>query len=128
MKSKELIAELQKLDPTGEIEVVGSSGDIYFAEVQPAYWDGRLAILIRDKEERKRGWYHVKGMKFISSGKKIVLNEMNMKDVIWDQDMNAMIFEFDSEGTEKAIRPKLEEEQARYKKFMEKLNGSCHEK
>ena len=59
MKTKELIKELQELDPTGETEVVCGCGDIYFVEELPAYYDGRLGVLIKD--ESKKPYYHVKG-------------------------------------------------------------------
>ena len=47
MKSKELICQLQKLDPEGNCEVFGD-GDIYYLEKLPWYYDGKPGILIRD--------------------------------------------------------------------------------
>lgn len=37
MKTKELIEELQKIDPSGELDVVGDGQPIYFVEKQSAY-------------------------------------------------------------------------------------------
>ena len=71
MKTKELIAELQKIDPTGENEVCVENKDIHFVEAMEAYCDGRLQRLIRDPDEN---YYNVIGGKVIAQGSKIKIN------------------------------------------------------
>jgi hypothetical protein len=82
MKSKDLIAFLQKEDPSGEIEVVVGQSDIYFAERLPMYYDGCPIILIRDKS--KEPYYDIKGFRATSEGEKIKLYCYDAEDVIWD--------------------------------------------
>lgn len=48
MKSKELIKQLQEIDPSGEIEVGVGRSDIYFVSKYPAYYDGPNFILTKD--------------------------------------------------------------------------------
>lgn len=88
MKTKDLIKMLQDVDPSGETEVCVDNLDIYFAERKPAYWDGRLQLLIRD--ESKKPFYHVAGAKVISSGDKIELHTMGVEDVI-ENDPDAIV-------------------------------------
>jgi hypothetical protein len=83
MKSKELIKQLQKLDPEGNCEVFGD-GDIYFCDRLPWYYDGKPGILIRD--ESKKPYYHVAGMRQIKpeDGDKIYIYTMTLDDVVCD--------------------------------------------
>ena len=121
MKTRDLIKQLQELDPEGNTEVVTPCGDIYFPEVQPAYWDGRLGVLIRDKRLQEEGYYHVKGMKIFSSGQKIVLHSMSLRDVIWDQDMNEMTIEYDSEETKEVMASYVNKCQKEYNDFINEI-------
>lgn len=77
MKTKELIRLLQENDPSGELEVVGSYGDIYFIERLPDYYDGKVNILIKDDEK-------IIGMKQNIGKDKIVLAELSLEDVMTD--------------------------------------------
>lgn len=75
MKSKDLIALLQKEDPTGETEVVMDDGrDIFFLESLPGYWDGCYTTLIRDPS--KKPYYDIVGAKYRSDGRKIKIRAM----------------------------------------------------
>lgn len=80
MKSKELIRQLQELDPTGEIEVTGWYGAIHFANRTQYYWDGYVHTLILDEHGC------AKGMRIgpIANEDKIVLHEMDLEDVLLD--------------------------------------------
>lgn len=49
MKTKKLIEELQKADPSGELDVCVDNIDIYFVDIQPGYYDGCQEILIKDE-------------------------------------------------------------------------------
>ena len=82
MKTKDLIAALQKLDPTGEIEVVADGKDIYFAEKLPMFYDGMPIILIRNEDNK--GSYNIDGLRITGKGNKIVLHLMDGEDVIAD--------------------------------------------
>lgn len=81
MKTKELIRLLQEADPSGEIEVCVENEDIFFVEKAPAYWDGRLEILIRD--ESIKG-YNVIGAKITSKGKKLRIRTLSIDDAIFE--------------------------------------------
>jgi hypothetical protein len=49
MKSKDVIAKLLELDPTGEIEVlVGTTQDIDYINKLDGYWDGTPHLAIKD--------------------------------------------------------------------------------
>ena len=130
MKSKELIKQLQEEDPSGEIEVV-CGGDIYFAERLPASCDGRLQVLIRD--ETKKPFYHVVGMKEVSGGDKILLNILNLEDVCENayRHPETLIIEGSDEFKEKA--KKLMDEilaetfELDYQGFLEHIMGRVRE-
>ena len=82
MKSKELIRLLQKEDPTGETEVSVGNHDIFSIHTEPAYYDGKLQLLIRDP--KLAPYYDVVGARYVSSGYKIVITSMSVTDVLWD--------------------------------------------
>lgn len=88
MKTKELIRLLQEEDPTGEVEVCVNNVDIYTLHTEPAYWDGSLQVLTRD--ESKKPYYNITGAKYVRTGKKIVLNPLSIRDVLWN-DSDAVI-------------------------------------
>jgi hypothetical protein len=79
MKTKELIKRLQEADPSGEIEVCVENEDIHFIERAPAYWDGRLQVLVRDSN--KEG-YDVVGAKITSRGEKLKIRTLSIDDAI----------------------------------------------
>jgi hypothetical protein len=82
MKTKDLIAELQEADPSGEIEVCVGNVDIFSVATEPAYWDGRLQVLKRDPA--KKPYFDVIGGKYVTSGQKVVIETMSITDVLWD--------------------------------------------
>lgn len=82
MKAKELIRLLQEEDPTGETEVSVGNHDIFTVHTEPAYWDGKLQLLIRD--ESKKPYYDVVGGKYCTKGCKIVITSMGVSDVLWE--------------------------------------------
>lgn len=84
MKTKELIALLQKEDPSGELECCVDNSPIMFISRLPAYYDGILRKLILDENDS------VSGIKFISSGFKIKLQLYDYDDLIAD-DPDAVI-------------------------------------
>jgi hypothetical protein len=81
MKTKKLIELLNEADPTGEIECCVDNHDIYIVERLPAYWDGRLQVLIRDETSP---WYNVTGAKITSRGDKIKLRTLSIDEAIWN--------------------------------------------
>lgn len=59
MKTKDLIEQLQKADPSGELHVVLPSGDIpWFAMSEPGYWNGCYSYIASDEEDEDRRWVH----------------------------------------------------------------------
>lgn len=84
MKSSELIKTLQKLDPSGDTEVVVGCADIYFAERLPNYYDGTPTIIIHDLDKKGRH-YSVAGLRYLRSGEdKIKLQTMDLSDALLD--------------------------------------------
>jgi len=82
MKTKDLIAELQEADPSGELECCIENVDIFTVVTEPAYWDGRLQVLTRDPA--KKPYFDVIGGKYTSKGHKVVISPMSITDVLWD--------------------------------------------
>lgn len=78
MKTKDVIAKLQELDPTGETECCIGNADILAIYTQPAYWDGCLQTF--DREGHK-----IKGAKIISEGNKIVIHDLSIREALMDQ-------------------------------------------
>ncbi len=123
MKSKDLIALLQKEDPTGETEVVMDDGrDIFFLESLPGYWDGCYTTLIRDPS--KKPYYDIVGAKYRSDGRKIKIRAMGWDDVL-SEDSDApieVIDEFVHKKMQKHVddyRMEVKEMDARIKKELE---------
>lgn len=77
MKTKDLINELKKADPTGENEVVVCNKDIYFIESLPAYYDGSAEKLIFSETGDKM--FPIAG-KFVRKGIKIQINTLSLQD------------------------------------------------
>jgi hypothetical protein len=82
MKSIDLIQKLRDIDPSGELEVVCGECDIWFLESLPAFYDGKLVTLIKDKA--KEPFYNISGAKISTKGKKITLKLMGLGDVLID--------------------------------------------
>lgn len=68
MKTKELVKLLMLADPTGEEECCIGNSDIISVERMPAYYDGCLQVLERDKTNPN---YNVIGAKYVGNGIKI---------------------------------------------------------
>ena len=81
MTSKELIKILQELDPEGNVEVSVGSIPIFFIERLPAYYDGSLQVLIRDKSKH---YYNVVGAAYKRKGDKISIQTHSIYDSIWE--------------------------------------------
>jgi hypothetical protein len=79
MKSKEVIRQLQEVDPSGEVEVCIGNCDIHFLTQIPAYHDGTLQVLERDKDVR---YYNITGAKYVRTGNKIVIYPLSIQDAI----------------------------------------------
>ncbi len=114
MKSKELIKQLQELDPTGEIEVIGSAGDISFADRIQDYYDGYARTLLRDKAG------HIIGMEIGSPihADKIVLFEVDTDTVLLD-DPDAIIINHTNRDYTKDIERRRE----RMKRLIKKADN-----
>lgn len=81
MKTKKLIELLQAADATGELECCVGNVDIHFVSQEPAYYDGRLEILIRDENIR---YYNVIGAKITGRGRKIQIHTLSIEDAMID--------------------------------------------
>ena len=117
MKTKELIKQLQELDPTGECQVFGD-GDIYCLEKVPWYYDGRPGILIRD--ETNKGTYNIEGMRQITAAdgpNKIYLVCQGLDDLAMEADV---LEDYQIEGDECF--------KERYKKYFDDFKKLCADK
>ncbi len=81
MKTKELIRQLQEVDPSGEEECSVGNQDIHFVVKEPAYYDGCLQVLQRDET---RNDYNIIGAKVTSEGDKIVIHTLSIRSAIWN--------------------------------------------
>ncbi len=79
MKTAELIRRLQEADPTGEHECVVDNRDIFFATVEPMYYDGRPWLLKRDPS--KAPYWDVTGLRLVRGGDKIQIRTLSVDDV-----------------------------------------------
>lgn len=93
MKTKILIEELQKLDPTGEEEVCVGNEDIFFVSREPAYYDGCLQVLKRDPSMKP--CYDITGLEYRSSGTKIAIHTYSVTDALYDDTDFEVTYESD---------------------------------
>lgn len=82
MKTKDLIAALQKEDPSGEIEVIADGDPIYSINKEPAYYDGPLKVLVQDYSLDP--YYNIVGFKYVRGGFKIRISTMGLRDCLCD--------------------------------------------
>jgi hypothetical protein len=76
MKTKDLIAQLQVADPTGEEHCCIGNADIWSVNVEPAYYDGCLQVIERDQVNRPLRGHRVR------SGYKVVLSPLFLHDAL----------------------------------------------
>jgi hypothetical protein len=119
VKVKELIRQLQELDPTGEIEVVGCAGDIDFVDCLKSYYDGHPGILIRDG-------CNILGIQIglPNDEWKIVLREMNMEDVLLDNPDAQVIIDTGSPQSNARYQERADKIRAKSKAIWDKYNAS----
>jgi len=87
MKTKELIRQLQEVDPSGELDCcIETTSDIYFVERLPAYYDGIQELLVRDPKIKDH--YDVVGGIFTGDGVKVCIRSYSIEDALWDADGN----------------------------------------
>lgn len=79
MKTKELIQRLNEADPGGDAECCINNHDILYVESMPAWYDGKLEILDRDKSI---DGYNVIGARVVASGQKIKIHSHSIEDMI----------------------------------------------
>lgn len=125
MKSKELIEQLQKLDPTGECQVY-SDGDIYSAIRLPWYCDGRPGILIKDPN-KDHDEFNILGIRehSMDDGDKIYLYSYTLDDAASDVMLSGD--ERIVEGSEYFLE-KYEKHKEVYREMNERLNRSSGDK
>jgi len=96
MKTKELIKELQEIDPDGELEVTVGKSPIYYLETLPSYYDGPRDELIQDQSLDPH--YNITGIRVIRDGYHVCINTMRLDDVLTDNP--DAIVEYDYEPRE----------------------------
>lgn len=97
MKTKDLIEQLQKADPSGEMHVVLPSGCIpSFVMSEPGYWDGSYSYLLYDGDEDNNKWVHsIKGAKNKIVGIETYDFIEEHQKLSWEEFKEKIIFEFD---------------------------------
>jgi hypothetical protein len=81
MKTKELIEELNKLDPEGNCEINFGGAIIYLMRL-PWYYDGKYSILIKDDEGKIIGMREATA----NDGDKINVHTMTVDDLGYDEE------------------------------------------
>jgi hypothetical protein len=104
MKTKELIRQLRKADPSGEIECCVNNADIHFVNTEPAYYDGCLQVLKRDVNNK---YYNIIGAKYTSKGEKVVIRPLSISDAVWEQEDFPVEFEGLSPEKEAGYKERL---------------------
>ena len=84
MKTKDVIALLQKLDPSGENQVSVCGRDIVEITMYPAYYDGALEVLERDTTKSDVPEFQIVKARMIRSGVKIVINPLSIEEALLD--------------------------------------------
>lgn len=120
MKTKELIRQLQKADPSGEIDCCIGNSDIHFVSVNPAHYDGCKQVLIRDE---KNPFYNIIGAKVVSDGEKVVLHALSIKSVLWDDPDSPIEYDECSEGLYKKGHDNIRKEVREFIIEMENEKG-----
>lgn len=102
MKTKELIRQLQKADPTGELETCVLNEDIHFVDTLPALYDGKLQVLTRDDS---KNCYNIIGGKYVVKGHKVVIFPISITDALWnDPDMPVDYSELNSDSVSRYMQ------------------------
>lgn len=107
MKTRELIEQLMKADPSGELECCVNNVDIYFVAPEVGYWDGCQQVLLHD--ESRKPFYSIIGVRFNSKETKINLTTVDWRLAISD-DPDDFIVEYDSEYTRNKYEVIVEKE------------------
>ncbi len=120
MKTRELIRQLQEIDPTGEIEVCIGNADIWYLETKPAYWDGCLQVLKRDPD--KAPYYDICGGEFRGGGTKIDIRSLSIYDAVSSN--TDLPVEFDGSYAMKKYEKLIEKE----REICEESNEDCEKR
>jgi hypothetical protein len=105
MKTRELIRQLQEVDPSGETECCVDNHDIFFVERQFAFYDGALEILVRDPA--RQPYYDVVGGIIRRTGEKIRIHVLSLEDAIFE--IEGRPFPIEIQTTDDVSRKILEE-------------------
>ena len=120
MKTSVLIQKLMEADPTGELECcIDKNTDIYYVEVLPSYYDGRLEILVRDSTLSP--YYDVIGGILTGEGFKVSIRSYSFEDAIWDHNGEFKIQYIESSAHDKEryeqVKKEVEETLREYKEI-----------
>ena len=120
MKTKELIKQLQALDPTGEEEVCIANSDILFIERLPAYYDGVFEVLKRDPVNTSS--YNIIGVEFRSKGQKIKIVPHGIEDVLLDEP--EMPVYYDSMYSEEHRKDRVKQLREQYRELNKRIEDN----
>jgi hypothetical protein len=121
MKSKELIAYLQEVDPTGETEVfIEGAVDFFKPYTTEMYWDG-CAFKMNPKYDS-----YPESFTVLSEGKKIVLESFSFEDALIDNP--EFPIEYDSKYSEDKWSNRIFRERLEYRAIDEEVERKLNEK
>jgi len=103
MTTRELIAELQRQDPSGDVPVVVDNKEVYTVECMAAYWDGVAQLHVVD--EAAKPYWHIKGMRVTTKGHKVRLSTIGVEDFI--ENIPDGLVEFDFSYSDDAQRAEI---------------------
>jgi len=120
MTTAELIKELQKADPTGNLPVCMENEDILCVYGSPAYFDGCLQQLVRDESNP---YYNIIGAQIIASGDKINIKTHSIEWALLDNPELPIELVGMSEDGEKRDQARIDKWRQEAKEIKEELMG-----
>ena len=129
MTIKELMAEFQDMIDHGvdpETPVCAGNYEVYFAEIQPAYYDGRLQRIVIDPA--KRPYYSIVGAKVTAEGNKCSLHCLGVESVVFDNpDIPVDLSELGNKEDEQHWKKRIEEWRAESRAIEEHWENKRHD-
>jgi len=117
MTSSQLIELIKQADPDGNTPIGVGNSDILDVCREPAYWDGCLQQLYRDKNS---SGYNIVGGEFVSEGCKIVISPHSISDAIFENP--DLPVKYDNYTKEKYFES-VEKTREKVRKVKEKTDG-----
>jgi len=119
MKTKELIKELNEIDPSGNLEVTVGKIPIHFVERLPSYYDGKLQILMHDP--KKAPYYDICGGVITDKGQHVCIHMLSIQDAIYEDPELKVILDLSSPERNAEYRDTVEDWRGRARDVKEEV-------